>query len=154
MRGTIKKNYRQGKQEAPQQNKNGYSCSRTTNQVRPTPLLTTSRGTHTFPGLQSIIDKWILHQEMTAPSCHCELVKVEQVPSEARLRQHSPSKGKCACGYWLSNQTHCPVGQIPKGKTNLWFFQSPRCGLAVLIHGNQKDPCPSKLYKVGFGIIN
>jgi hypothetical protein len=39
----AKKNYRQGKQETPQQNQDGYSCSRTTNQVRPTPLLTTSR---------------------------------------------------------------------------------------------------------------
>ena len=29
-------------------------------------------------------------------SCHCELVKVIQAPSEARPRQHSPSKGKCA----------------------------------------------------------
>ena len=39
---------------------------------------------------------------MTAPSCHCELVKVKQAPSEARLRQHSPSKGKCAWGCTIS----------------------------------------------------
>ncbi len=97
-RGTSKKNYRQGKQETPQQNQDGCSCSRTTNQVGPTPLLITSRRTHTLPGLQSVIDKWILHQEKTAPSCHYELVKVKQAPLKARLRQHSPSKGKCAWG--------------------------------------------------------
>ncbi len=34
-----------------------------------------------------------------------------------------------------------------------WFFQSPRRGLAVLTHGNQKDPCLSKSYMVGFAII-
>ncbi len=66
------------------------------------PLPTTSRGTQTFPRIQSVIDKWILHQKLTAPSCHCELVKVEQAPSEARLRQHSPSKGKCAWGCTIS----------------------------------------------------
>jgi len=102
MRGTIKKNYSQGKQETPQQNQDGYSCSRTTNQVGPMPLLTTSRGTHTVPKLQSVIDKWILHQETTAPSGHCELVKVKQVPPEARLRQLYPSKGKCTWGCTIS----------------------------------------------------
>jgi len=60
------------------------------------PLLTTSRGTHTFPTLQSVIDMWILHQEATAPSGHSEPVKVKQAPPEARLRQLYPSKGKCA----------------------------------------------------------
>ena len=45
------------------------------------------------------------------------------------------------------------IALVPKGKTTLWFFQLPRCGLAVLTHGNQKDPCLSKLYIVGFAII-
>jgi len=44
-------------------------------------------------------------------------------------------------------------GLLPKGTTTSWFFQSPRRGLAVLTHGNQKDPCLSKLYIVGFAII-
>jgi hypothetical protein len=35
-------------------------------------------------------------KKTTATSCHCELVQVEQATSEARLRQHDPSKGKCA----------------------------------------------------------
>ena len=65
-------------------------------------LITTSRGTHPFPKLQSVIDKWILHQETSAPSGHCELVKVKQAPPEARLRQLSPSKGKCAWGCTIS----------------------------------------------------
>ncbi len=65
-------------------------------------LLNTSRGTHTLPKLQSVIDKWILHQETSAPSGHCELVKVKQAPPEARLRQLSPSKGKCAWGCTIS----------------------------------------------------
>jgi hypothetical protein len=37
--------------------------------------------------------------------------------------------------------------------TTSWSFQSPRRGLAVLTHGNQKDPCLSKLYIVGFALI-
>ncbi len=57
-----------------------------------------------------------------------------------------------AC-YWLSNRTQSPLGLLPKGKTTSWCFQSPRRGLAVLTHGNQKDPCLSKLYIVGFAII-
>jgi len=48
------------------------------------------------------VDKWILHQETSAPSGHCELVKVKQVPPEARLRQLYPSKGKCASGCTIS----------------------------------------------------
>ncbi len=156
--GASKKNYRQDQQETPQQNQDRYSSSRTTNQVGPTPLFTTSRGTHMLPGLQSVIDRWILHQETTAPSCHCGLVKVKQAPLETRLRQYSPSRGnvseaaQLAC-YWLSNLTQSFVGLVPKGKTTLWFFQSPRRGLAVLTHGNQKDPCLSKSCMVEFAII-
>jgi hypothetical protein len=68
------------------------------------------------------------------------------------VRETVPEAAQLAC-YWLSNRTQSPVGLLPKGKTTLWFFQSPRRGLAVLSHGNQKDPCLSKLYKVGFAII-
>jgi hypothetical protein len=35
----------------------------------------------------------------------------------------------------------------------LWFFQSPRRGLAVLTHGNQKDPCLSKFFMIQAGNI-
>ncbi len=62
-----------------------------------------------------------------------------------------PRAAQLAC-YWLSNRTQSPLGLLPKGKTTSWFFQSPHCGLAVLTHGNQKDPCLSKLYIVGFAI--
>ncbi len=55
-----------------------------------------------LPKLQSVINKWILHQETSAPSGHYELVKVKQAPPEARLRQLSPSKGKCAWGCTIS----------------------------------------------------
>jgi len=51
------------------------------------------------------------------------------------------------------SQTQSSLGLLPKGKTTSWCFQSPRCGLAVLTHGNQKDPCLSKLYIVGFAMI-
>ncbi len=158
MGSSSKKNYRQDQQETPQQNQDGHSCSRTTNHVRPTPPYTKTIGTHTLPILKSVIDRWILHQETAAPSCHCELAKVEQAPSETRLRQNSPSRGnvpeaaQLAC-YWLSTWTWSSVGLVPKGKTTEWFFQSPRRGLAVLTHGNQKDPCLSKSYMVGFAII-
>jgi len=65
-------------------------------------ILTMSRGTHTFPTLQSVIDKWILHKEATAPSGHSEPVKVKQAPPEASLRQLYPSKRKCAWGCTIS----------------------------------------------------
>ncbi len=52
----IKDQLRQGKQEAPQPNKNGYSRSRATNQVGPTSFTPTSRGTHTFSEFQPVID--------------------------------------------------------------------------------------------------
>ena len=103
------------------------SCSRTTNQVGPTPLPTMSRGTHTFPGIQSVINKWILHQKTTAPSCHCELVKVKQATSEARLRQHSTSKGKCAWGCTISLLLAFQLNPesswtVTKGKDHLVVF--------------------------------
>ena len=63
-----------------------------------------------------------------------------------------PEAAQLAC-YWLSNWTQSPVELVPKGKSTSWFFQSPHRGLAVLTHGNQKDPCLSKLYIVGFAII-
>ncbi len=68
------------------------------------------------------------------------------------VRGNVPEAAQLAC-YWLSNQTQHPVGPIPKGKSTSWVFQSPHCGLAVLTHGNQKDPCLSKLHKVEFAII-
>ena len=68
------------------------------------------------------------------------------------VRENVPEAAQLAC-YWLSNWTQSPVGLLPKGKTTLWSFQSPRRGLAVLTHGNQRDPCLSKLYIVGFAII-
>jgi hypothetical protein len=37
---------------------------------------------------------------------------------------------------------------MPKGNNTAWFFQSLSRSIAVIIHGNQKDPCLSKLYKV------
>ncbi len=57
-----------------------------------------------------------------------------------------------AC-YWLSNWTQCSIGLIPKGTTTAWFFQLPCRGLAVIIHGNLKNSCLSKLYNVWFAII-
>jgi len=68
------------------------------------------------------------------------------------VRENVPEAAQLAC-YWLSNRIQSPLGLLPKGKTTSWCFQSPRCGLAVLTHGNQKDPCLSKLYIVGFAII-
>jgi hypothetical protein len=68
------------------------------------------------------------------------------------VRGNVPEAAQLAC-YWLSNWTQSPVGLLPRGKTTLWFFQLPRRSLAVLTHGNQKDPCLSKLYVVGFAII-
>jgi hypothetical protein len=38
-------------------------------------------------------------------------------------------------------------------KNHMVVYQSPRRGLAVFTHGNQKDLSLSKLYKVGFAII-
>jgi hypothetical protein len=72
-------------------------------------------------------------------------MKIKDLPEEFVTMQ-------LAC-YWLSNRTQSPLGLLPKGKTILWFFQSPRRGLAVLTHRNQKDPCLSKFYIVGFAII-
>ena len=76
---------------------------------------------------QSVIDTWIRHQKTTAPSCHCELVKVKQAPSEARLRQHAPSKGKCAWGCTISlllafqlNPESCWT--VTKGKDHIVVF--------------------------------
>jgi hypothetical protein len=70
------------------------------------------------------------------------------------VRENVPEAAQVAC-YWLSNWTQSPVGLLPKakGKTTLWSFQSPCRGLAVLTHGNQKDPCLYKLYIIGFAII-
>ena len=68
------------------------------------------------------------------------------------VRENVPEAAQLAC-YWLSNQTQSPLGLLPKGKTTSWCFQSPHHGLAVLTHGNQKDPCLSKLYIAGFVII-
>ena len=67
------------------------------------------------------------------------------------VRENVPEAAQLAC-YWLSNRTQSPLGLLPKGKTTSWCFQSPRRGLAVLTHGNQKDPCLSKLCIVGLAI--
>jgi hypothetical protein len=55
---------------------------------------------------------------------------------------------------WKSLQQHWRVAKSPILLSAVLFSSHPpRHGLAVLTHGNQKDPCLSKLYIVGFAII-
>ncbi len=62
------------------------------------------------------------------------------------VRWNVPETAQLAC-YWLSNWPQSPVGLVPKGKTTSWFLTT-----SCFFH-NQKDPCLSKLYIVGFAII-